>query len=422
MSREPEASAATERALDFLLALARVWITGSRGGRGQAPPLRSHDDAEGVGQWPANPAVEEEVERIARIHGLLPWLHSMGETIPESLPADRHRRLAWEGERFETFAFQSALYDLLATVVEGCRAAGCPVAILKGPAAAARVWGDVGLRPTSDLDLLCRRSDLPAVARAVRAAGLAPDAHSATYHLTFRGERPGFVLELHFGLYDFVDRPAFLEALWDSVVEIDLDGRSVPALSPEAAHAVGIAHWVHHDGRLRLPQLMETAAPVWRGELDTQEVADLLQKAGLGAVGALGVALLERLFSLPPAPDSLGPGASGGDETDLVRQTRRWIAEREERKELPSPLSETRSRRGWHLVAHAVRLAFPPQAELQALYGCSWLGALARRPAHLAGAARRLLGKLRARRQAAMAPASRHAAGPSLKERVYRGR
>ena len=404
---------ATERALDYLLTLARVWISPPSGGREQRSTLG----------WPAHLAVAEEVERLARIHGLLPWLHAMGERYPATLPPDGARRTAWERERFETFAFQSALYDLLAQVVAGCRAAGCPVVVLKGPAAAARVWGDVGLRPTSDLDLLCHRQDLRRVTRVVRAAGLAAEAHSATYHMTFRGERPGHVIELHFGLYDFLEKPAFLEALWRSIVDIDLDGREVPASSEEVALAFGLAHWIHHDGRLGLPQLMELAAAVWRGGVAAGEAADLLAETAFAAEAALCVRTLGRLFSLPPAPAALAaPAGTEAHDREFELYVRGNLCQPEEARELPSPLAETLARSGWHLVTHAVRLAFPPLVELQALYGCGWAGALARRPAHFWLAARRAIAKLRARRHPVVAAAAEPATAPSVKREVYRRR
>jgi Uncharacterised nucleotidyltransferase len=422
---------ATEGALEYLLALARVWIEG-----GAAPPR----EGSVVPAWPADPEVADPADRLARAHGLLPWLHWMAERHPATRPPEAERLAAWEHERFETFAFQSALYDLLERVVVGCRAAGRDVVILKGPAAAARIWGDVGLRPTGDLDLLCRRPDLSVVAEVLRGVGCAAREHTATYHLRFEAERPppgpgaesnsspDFVLELHFGLYDFLAAGELPEALWESIVEIDLDGRRVPALSPEAALAFGIAHAIHHDGALRLPQLMELAAAIWRGLADSEATAVLLGRAGLADEAAVVVRTLGRLFALPAAPAALAaPSGLAPLDEGFALAVRRAVERREEDEGLV-PLAETLSRSGWQRLSHALRLALPPQEELRALYGCGWLAALARRPLHLAGAARRGLRKARARRLARrLAPRPDGGALPlgverpaSLKREVYR--
>jgi hypothetical protein len=402
-------------ALEFLLALARSWIDPAAA----APP-----GGGGVPVWPRDPEVGDEADRLARVHGLLPWLHWMAERHPAARPPEAERLAAWEHERFETFAFQSALYDLLERVVTGCRTAGRDVVILKGPAAAARVWEDIGLRPTGDLDLLCRRGDLSAVAAVVRGAGFTAREHSATYHLSFEAERQGFaagfVLELHFGLYDFLAAGDLPGALWGTIVDIDLEGRRVPALSPEAALAFGIAHGIHHDGALRLPQLMEIAASIWRGLAGAEPAAELLARAGLAEEAAVVVRALGRLFSLPPAPPALtAPSALAHLDDGFGRAVRRAVERREEDEGL-APLAETLSRRGWQRWTHALRLAVPPREELEALYGCGGLGVWARRPLHLALAVRRAFRKARARSLAGLVVPPGAEPPLSLKREVYR--
>jgi hypothetical protein len=62
-------------------------------------------------------------------------------------------------------ALNGQFYAELRTILTACAQATIPVLVLKGAAIAERVYGNIALRPMSDLDLLVRREDLEAMNR-----------------------------------------------------------------------------------------------------------------------------------------------------------------------------------------------------------------------------------------------------------------
>lgn len=92
----------------------------------------------------------------AHATGLGPLLvHYAGDRLPPLLAARLRlvaQRTAWRNQK---------LLAVLATVLDACAGAAIPVVVLKGAYLAPAVYGDLGLRGMSDLDLWLRPDDLP---------------------------------------------------------------------------------------------------------------------------------------------------------------------------------------------------------------------------------------------------------------------
>lgn len=102
-------------------------------------------------------------------------------------------------------------------------AAGIPALALKGAALTARLYGNIGLRPMVDLDLLVRREDMTMALATLEAAGYRrPHAEPSTgVTLAFeneivlrRADRIEVALELHWSLFDSPYYQKQLPTLW----------------------------------------------------------------------------------------------------------------------------------------------------------------------------------------------------------------
>lgn len=108
---------------------------------------------------------------------------------------------------------------------------------LKGSFAAETLLGDMGLYPTSDVDLLIRWDDLARSRESLIAAGYSPgrevseqDQLSGSYHLSFHGSNT--TMELHWNLVRrYFEAPSAY--WWEDTGEMAFRGQTFPCLSDE---------------------------------------------------------------------------------------------------------------------------------------------------------------------------------------------
>ena len=195
---------------------------------------------------------------IARKHGLSPALYQSLRPWAAQLPG-----LPWESlqaDYIKTAAQNALRYSELGKALDVLRVSGVRVALLKGAAMAEPIYGNVGLRPMGDVDLLIPKAQITLSREALETMGYLPE--------MTREARPGLglefenelalihpdtrmALELHWHLLDspFYQESITEQALWQEVAAFDFDGRAVEALKPEAMLVHVATHWVlHHRG------------------------------------------------------------------------------------------------------------------------------------------------------------------------------
>jgi hypothetical protein len=159
---------------------------------------------------------------------LLPALAHLAAALPDSVvPAAARARLI--GEARAARARHLVMTTELGRLLRGCRAAGLPVIVLKGPALAETVYPEPALRPFSDLDLLVRPADRLAMDALLRDLGLRrlADEHTWEFDIAWDGatlyEAPaGVRVDLHWSL---LTEPRFA---WSPGEQADVWGRAVP--------------------------------------------------------------------------------------------------------------------------------------------------------------------------------------------------
>ncbi len=151
----------------------------------------------------------------------------------------------WKGTRRRSFVVNEILFRELGPVLDALGKAGIPVLLLKGAALVAGVYGESGLRPMADLDLLvpdARARDAFETLRALGWRSLAPRPErllDARHGTSFKGPS-GHEIDLHwYLLWENCAREADAP-LWEAAVEARLGARAVriPCAADQLLHVV----------------------------------------------------------------------------------------------------------------------------------------------------------------------------------------
>ena len=147
------------------------------------------------------------------------------------------------GLQRQTAVANMQAYRQLLELLGALRQRGVTAVALKGIQIAQIVYGNVALRPMTDLDLLIRRADLPPVEAALAALGYAPFTQLAErqwyldhhYHLDYlRPEAGARLIELHWDLvYPGAPFRIDLDGLWARAQTHTIAGAPVRFLAPE---------------------------------------------------------------------------------------------------------------------------------------------------------------------------------------------
>jgi hypothetical protein len=209
-------------------------------------------------------------------------------------------------ERLREDVSQKAVANLqqtaeLIAILQLFDAKGIRVIPYKGPVLASALYGNLGLRQFSDLDILVAREELPAAEAALLSSGYAPDVALAPgqrrallrfdCELNFR--RGAHYVELHWAVapYQFGVEFAF-ESLWARREKLALGGRTVASLSPEDLLLVLSLHAAKHAWN-EINWICDVLALVRTREIDWDTVFGRARKLGMERIVAITLALAD---------------------------------------------------------------------------------------------------------------------------------
>jgi hypothetical protein len=163
-------------------------------------------------------------------HGLIPLLHRHVAGRPAAvLPAAVRAALA-QGAR-DCLVRNLCLHGELLHLLGALNRAGVPVIPLKGSFLAHELYGDLALRPMSDVDLLVRPEDVTRSDAVLRAAGCIRAAEQgADYHTSYvtrGGDDAGVVVEIHHHLAESHTARLDIRAVWAAASRIRWEGREI---------------------------------------------------------------------------------------------------------------------------------------------------------------------------------------------------
>jgi hypothetical protein len=288
----PAPTPSRDACYQWLLSACRGWLVARAGRTGEAQSIalpRALD-------WTT-------LEAMARYQGLEPILHDLvvrhpaiGSEVPDTL------RATWERVYYGIRIRNSEALNLLSRILERCDEAGVSVLVLKGPSVLAEVYGDIGLRPMVDLDVLCRPGDLLVLRDVVTALGFSAAGPPYLHTVSFYCDAHEVLLELHFDLYDFVaQKTLFLTGAWKNGRVTSIEEWSFPVLPPEHQIVFELSHWVWHRFALDLRHVVDFAGRLLlnRGTVDKARLSRLLADTGLEEQYSLLVGALSSMLDIP---------------------------------------------------------------------------------------------------------------------------
>ena len=260
----------------------------------------------------------EAVLELATLNKVRPSVYqSLRQTGSPQLPAELMERWKVLCQQIAWFNLDNAREQL--RLLRGLQAAGLTAIPYRGPYMGIKVYGDPGLRETTDIDLFIRLEELPRLKEALRGLGYVPskaftpaqerDHLARGYEYKFdhkAGEEVLFHLEAHWMAADW--RYAMTTQLADveaHLIDSELNGLPVRAFSPEMLflqlimHHGGWEQWRYFKFVCDLAHLVQ--APGLSFDWDVM----LAEARRLGLLGLCynGLALADALLgiALPPA-------------------------------------------------------------------------------------------------------------------------
>jgi hypothetical protein len=215
-----------------------------------AAPRAKFDRLAGLSQnsplWPT-------LLQLAETHGLIPLLaERIKNSDPSSIPREVRATLYESRRSHAIFALQltAELFRLLHCFAE----AGLETLLTKGPALSVRCYGDPGMRQYGDLDLIVREKDIRRATLAMLDLGYEPrvpltaiDAKKIPGEYAFRKLGTHLLVEFHTErTFRYHPRPLRIEKLFERSASVTIDGRDIPALSPEDELVLICVHGAKH--------------------------------------------------------------------------------------------------------------------------------------------------------------------------------
>ena len=204
------------------------------------------------------------------------------------------------------------LYHELGKVLGLLRAVGIPVIVLKGAHLAERVYGNIALRPMSDVDVLVHKDDVMRADTALLGMGCAPTERrrrigTTNCHFTYRLPHGELPVEVHWDVLPSLYRFSIdMDGLWDRSSPALVAGVEVSVLCPEDLLLYLCVHASKHQlaiGLKPLNDIVETIRCFGSG-IDWSQVQARSQQWGVAKCVYLTFRLAREL-SGASVPDDL---------------------------------------------------------------------------------------------------------------------
>ncbi len=204
--------------------------------------------------------------------------------------------------------------------------------VLKGPALAEFLYGDVSARMTGDLDLLVPLKELDRAHSLLEELGYKENPYFSTvlsdwkwrhHHLTFYHPVSGIKLELHWRMHPGPGKEVSFEEMWKERQYISLGRSSIPIMGTEHLFAFLSIHGARH-GWSRMRWICDINELINK-DIDWNKVEKILgdQKH----LGGLALALVKTLFH-HPLPSKTSSLADSKKVFELTKATEFYLKEK----------------------------------------------------------------------------------------------
>lgn len=246
----------------------------------------------------------------AQDHGLSSLLYSrLNSLFPEAIPTDYAQKLR-EHFLWSTIRNQS-LFEELGRVLGLLENEGIPVIPLKGPYLALKLYGDLALRWSSDLDIMVRKVDTERAKEVLLANG-----YESSLELTEKQKRiylrtaqdynllsktVGIILELHWYLVpNYFSLPVNYEDLWKGARRQKIHGATALSFALEDELFI-LCLEACKDSFRRVSRLCDIAAMITRAreEIDWPSLIQRAKQRGSRRILFLCLSLVSDLLDAP---------------------------------------------------------------------------------------------------------------------------
>jgi hypothetical protein len=279
----------------------------------------------------ASDALVEEAVR----HGLAPLLYRHvldapveGERLPEAQATVRDAYLC-------NTLRNTAVWHDLGEVLQAFWKAGVSVIPLKGVHLAQLIYGDPGLRPIADLDLLVQEADLPRAEELLRTLEYTPvEGNSAVdyahhHHLPPFYKSGAIPIELHRTIEAAANPFAIDTAgLWERAQPAKIAGVEVRVLSPEDLLLHLCVHAAYnHRFEVPLLSLMDIAevARHHRSELDWRRLVSVAEQSGAGRFVYCLLSVVRQLLGAEIPQATLAAIRHTPDDDAMIHTVREYL-------------------------------------------------------------------------------------------------
>jgi len=184
----------------------------------------------------------EEVLETAIWHGIVPLLYNNLKNIREDhlIPREIMDRL--RTAYHENLARNMYLYAELRGILEALREKDVEVILLKGAALAKTVYGDIGLRPMGDIDLLVKKEALPYAEKTMHESGyhfhgdMSPEWYREVHHhISYVHPDKNILVEIHWHIAQ-ESHPSRIRVMENEIIENWWEGAQAIEFSGNKAH------------------------------------------------------------------------------------------------------------------------------------------------------------------------------------------
>ena len=187
----------------------------------------------------------EAVGKLSERLDLAPLLykHMSREDLTRFIPGEIFQ--AWKEEYRRNKLRNFSIYGQLDQILARKELAGIPLVPLKGVFLAKWIYCDIGLRPMSDIDLLCREQDFERIRSCLLSFGFSERRDKSVLHekaVAHISHPPCFKhparakIDLHTQIFPFMpslQKSPSLNNLWGETTPTELEGRPIRCLCPE---------------------------------------------------------------------------------------------------------------------------------------------------------------------------------------------
>jgi len=218
---------------------------------------------------------------------------------------------SWVRERLNDFYYRIVyrnmrIYALLKLILHKFHETGIPVVILKGVALADKVYGNIGLRPMYDIDLLVKKQDLDRVNNIISGLQCSPDLRSEegkSYHNRYLNQDNTIGIEVHWDIENTANPFTLnIDEFWERTETEEIQGTQVLVFSPEDLILYLCLHTAYHHKfsqyLITLKQLCDITESIsyYRNKFDWSQLNALARQYGLSKPVYCTLYIVENLF------------------------------------------------------------------------------------------------------------------------------